>query len=193
MLPIERQNRIKELIKVKHHLKISELSEELGVSEMTVHRDLKPLLDEGIIMKTFGGITLVREQPLQQSRSNECIICSRTVTERLAYRLILPNNQIEMACCAHCGLMRHRQLGDQVVQAICHDFFRQTTISAPFTWFVMDTSVHVGCCQPQVLTFEVREEADKFVKGFGGSVYALDEAMEAVFEKMHGHGPGCGC
>ncbi|HEX6594188.1 MAG TPA: DeoR family transcriptional regulator [Bacillota bacterium] len=192
MLPIERQNRIKELIKIKHHLKISELSEELGVSEMTVHRDLKPLLDEGIIMKTFGGITLVRQQPVQKPSTDECVICSRPVTERLAYRLILPNNEIEMACCAHCGLMRHRQLGDQVVQAICHDFFRQTTISAPFTSFVMDTSVHVGCCQPQVLTFEVREEAEKFVKGFGGSVYSLDEAMEIVFDKMH-HGSECGC
>src|SRR5690625_7888217 len=67
MLPIERQNRIKELIQVKHNMKISELSKELCVSEMTVHRDLKPLIDAGIVIKTFGGISLVTEYPHRET------------------------------------------------------------------------------------------------------------------------------
>ena len=192
MLPIERLNRIKEILKERQNIKISELSDLLNVSEMTIHRDLKPLVDEGLVLKTFGGVSLKQKEESKPDLKT-CIYCNRDIHPKLAYRIILSDGQIEIACCAHCGLLRHHQLKDKVVQSICHDFFRQTTISAPFTWFVMDTSVHVGCCQPQVLTFEVREEADKFVKGFGGSVYALDEAMEAVFEKMHGHGPGCGC
>lgn len=185
MLPVERLNRIKELIQEKEHIKISHLSEELGVSEMTVHRDLKPLIDEGIVIKTFGGITLAH--PPQYEPNNNCVFCSRDIHERLAYRIILPNNKIEMACCAHCGLLRQRQLGDEVVQSICYDFFRQTTISAPLSWYVMDTSIDMGCCQPQVLTFEWREHAEKFVKGFGGQVYPFREAIEEVFQKMVDH------
>lgn len=184
MLPIERQNRIKNLIQDKSNMKISELSLELGVSEMTIHRDLKPLIEDGIIIKTFGGITLVRDKP--NDNAGECVFCSRGINERLAYRLILPNNKIEMTCCAHCGLLRHRQLGAEVLQAICHDFLNQTTISASLAWYVMDTSVHMGCCQPQVLSFELQEHADKFVKGFGGKVYTYSEAMEVVFQKMNG-------
>ncbi|GAB7387701.1 copper uptake transcriptional regulator YcnK [Bacillaceae bacterium] len=184
MLPIERQERIKALIRSRRSMKISELSKELGVSEMTVHRDLKPLIEAGIVIKTYGGITLARDEPERKSAVDGCVICNRKVNERMAYRLILPENQIETACCAHCGLLRHRQLEHQVLQAICYDFFRQTTISAGLAWYVMDTTVHMGCCQPQILTFEWKEHAEKFVKGFGGKVYSFREALETVDRMM---------
>ncbi|MGY0693701.1 DeoR family transcriptional regulator [Virgibacillus sp. FSP13] len=187
MLPIERQNRIRQLVQEKHTIKIADLSKDIGVSEMTIHRDLKPLIEEGIVIKTFGGVTLAHDHSDKQGTLDECVFCSRAIHERLAYRLILPNNKIEIACCSHCGLLRHRQLGDEVMQAITYDFFRQTTLSAPLAWYVMDTSIHVGCCQPQVLTFENKDHAEKFVKGFGGNVYSFKEAMEGLFQKMNGH------
>ena len=56
MLRPDRQKKIKEWILSEKSLKIGELSEQLGVSEMTIHRDLKPLIEEGLIVKTFGGI-----------------------------------------------------------------------------------------------------------------------------------------
>jgi len=185
MLPIERQNRIKELIQVKHNMKISELSKELCVSEMTVHRDLKPLIDAGIVIKTFGGISLVTEYPHKEMPKDACVYCSRNIDDKLAYRLVRSNNTIEMACCAHCGLLRHRQLEDEEVQAICHDFLKQTTISAPLAWYIMDTTLHIACCQPQVLTFEWKEHAEKFVKGFGGNIYRFHEAQDNVFQQMN--------
>lgn len=184
MLPVERLHRIKELIHEKKNLKISELSKELGVSEMTIHRDLKPLVEEGTVIKTFGGVSLAKSVHVDTNET--CVYCSRPIQEKMAYRLILSNNQIELACCAHCGLLRHRQLGDEVVQAICSDFLRQTTISPQSASFVMDTSIDIGCCQPQALVFEWKEHAEKFVKGFGGQVYTLKEAMEVVFQKMQG-------
>ncbi|WP_206207674.1 DeoR family transcriptional regulator [Virgibacillus indicus] len=191
MLPPERQNRIRELILERHYLKISELSKEIGVSEMTIHRDLKALLNEGIVIKTFGGVMLANNNTSKNAVSDECIICSRKVNERLTYQLFLPNNIREIACCAHCGLLRTRQLGDKVVQAICSDFLRHTTISAALAWYVMDTSIQLGCCHPQVLTFEWKEHADKFVKGFGGNVYGFNEAMEVIFHKMNGNAHCC--
>ncbi|MUK90208.1 DeoR family transcriptional regulator [Ornithinibacillus sp. L9] len=189
MLPIERQNKIKELITEKHSMKISELSKELNVSEMTIHRDLKPLIDEGLISKTFGGITLVHNPEDHFSPSIAgCVICGSKIQERLAYRLILPDSKIETACCTHCGLLRHSQLGDQVVQAICYDFLRQITLSAPTSWFVMDTTVHIGCCQPQIISFELKDHAEKFVSGFGGDVYTFKEVMNLNRKKMNGEG-----
>ncbi|HLS09808.1 DeoR family transcriptional regulator [Lentibacillus sp.] len=190
MLPIERQNKIKELLNKHHNMKISDLSEELNVSEMTIHRDLKPLIDGGTVLKTFGGVSIAQEAYDYKAATKDCVFCSRTINDRLAYRLILPNNRTETACCAHCGLLRHRQLGDDVIQAICPDFFRQTTLSSQLAFYVMDASVEIGCCHPQVLTFERGEDAAKFVKGFGGTVYRFAEAMETIFQKMNGHN-GC--
>lgn len=190
MLPIERQNRITELIQERKSIKISELSSILGVSEMTIHRDLKPLMKDGVVTKTFGGITLKQQQKANLN-NDICIYCNRAIHEKMGYRLILSNNTIEMTCCAHCGLLRHRQLDNQDIQAICYDFFKQTTISAPLAWYVIDTSIDMGCCQPQVLTFEWKEHAEKFVKGFGGDVYPFRNAMETVFQKMNRYESCC--
>lgn len=190
MLPQERQERIKELIQSRHNLKISELSELLGVSEMTIHRDIRPLVEKGIVMKTFGGIALVRKEPVNGADSNVCVFCYRKIDDRLAYRLILPNNRVECACCGHCGLLRHRQLKDRVIQAISYDFFSHTTVSAPLAWFVMDTKVDIHCCQPQVLIFERKDYAEGFVRGFGGAVLSFAEAMEKVHNKTESDGGG---
>lgn len=192
MLPLERQEKIKEWVQAEQNIKIADLSDMLGVSEMTIHRDIKPLIKEGLVNKTFGGISLAQEQrSYNHTNTDACIFCGRNVQGNLTYRLILENNEVELACCAHCGLLRHRQHGNRVVQAICSDFFKQTTISAVTAWYVMDATVDVGCCNPQVLTFEKKEIADKFVKGFDGQVLSFHEAVEVVFQKMNGDTSGC--
>jgi DeoR/GlpR family transcriptional regulator of sugar metabolism len=185
MFPAERRNRIRELIADRHTMKISELSKILGVSEMTIHRDLKPLIDEGYLTKTFGGVT-IKYIPIHKAAENHCVVCHKTVNEKLAYRIILPDSKIETACCPHCGLIRHHQLREKAIQAICYDFLNQTTTNAASAAFVMDTSIHVGCCQPQVLSFNLKEHAEKFVKGFGGTVYTFEKAMETNNRDMHG-------
>lgn len=183
MLPVERVQKIKTLIQNEKHVKIAELSKMLNVSEMTIHRDIKPLVEEGFITKTFGGISLAENNTT--NKNNSCIYCNRPNLEKNAYRLILPNNKIESACCSHCGLLRHHQLNDIVIQALCTDFLKQTTINAPTASFVLDTSIDIGCCQPQVLSFEWEEHAQSFVKGFGGHVYSFQEAMQALLIKMN--------
>lgn len=192
MLPVERQRQIKRLIQEKKTLKISELSERLNVSEMTIYRDIKPLIEEGFIARTFGGISLMEKTDRTIPDQIHCVYCHKSNhNPKMTYRLILSHDHIETACCAHCGLLRHRQLGDEVLQAICHDFFMHTTLSAPLTWYVLNTSLNVFCCEPQVLTFANREHAKKFVKGFGGAIYRFEDAMEAVQREMQGRPGHC--
>lgn len=173
-----------EIVQEKKSVKISELSAILSVSEMTVHRDVKPLIDEGAIIKTFGGITL-KEPAEQTAQDAACSYCQGPINKRLAYQFILANHTMEYACCAHCGLLRHRQLQSRDVQAICFDFLKQTTINSSQASYVMNTSIDMGCCKPQVLTFEQESDAKKFVKGFGGDVYSFNEASNIVFDQMN--------
>ncbi|MFC4618488.1 DeoR family transcriptional regulator [Camelliibacillus cellulosilyticus] len=176
MLPTERQAYIKKWIREAGHLKIAEISHTLGVSEMTVHRDIKILVNEGAVVKTFGGITLA---PNNQAREDNryCVICGRQANERFSYRLIMEGGTIETACCAHCGLMRHRQVQDRVQQAICYDFLLNTTISAFQATYIFESTLKISCCWPQVLTFESPELAESFKKGFGGHLYTFNEAL----------------
>ena len=183
MLASERQKRIKELIINRKSLKISELSEIFNVSEMTIHRDIKAMVESGFIEKSFGGISLVNRETKGLNR-DECIVCNRSINHRLSCRLILTKNRVETACCIHCGIIRHQMLGDEVIETLCCDFFTNTTISAANAWFVMDTTVDLSCCQPQILPFNQKEHADGFVRGFGGIVADYNGAMERVTGKM---------
>lgn len=184
MLPIERLARIKEIVLERKNVKISELSDELNVSEMTIHRDIKQLVDEGFVIKTFGGVSLAQESYHLQTNYNVCAFCQRPIHDRFAYQLILTNNRIERTCCAHCGLLRQKHLDGQVLQAMTYDFFKGTTIGAQMAYFVIDTSIQITCCQPQLLTFDSKDHAEKFVKGFGGKVLNFPEALTLVSKHM---------
>ncbi|PTM58759.1 NosL protein [Desmospora activa DSM 45169] len=175
---------MKALIQQHQTMRISELSKRLQVSEMTVHRDLKPLIEEGLVSRTYGGVEW--KTPVE-NQSRGCPLCERTGDQRLLYRLMLNDQQVETACCPHCGLIRHRQKRGQVVQVLCQDFFTNTTISAEHAWFVFDPQVEIGCCHPQVVSFASKETAERFIVGFGGSLHSHASASD----QLHGNARAC--
>lgn len=186
ILPLERRNKIVQLIQKHKHMKISELSTTLSVSEMTIHRDIKPLIEDGTIIKTYGGVYLKEDVHSKElhTQTDKCVVCNQHVHERLCYRLILSNQQIESTCCAHCGLIRHQQMQNQVLQAIVPDFLKHNITNATIMHYVFDTSLKIGCCEPQVLPFEQKEDAEKFVLGFGGTVYTFEESIQMLHHNI---------
>jgi DeoR/GlpR family transcriptional regulator of sugar metabolism len=113
MLAGQRQMLIAEEIRRRGAVRVSELTEMLGVSDMTVRRDLDVLADSGLIEKVHGGAT-ARSQPSteepgfeaksrRQSREKEAIAAAAgalvrpgqavalgagTTTWRLAHHLL---------------------------------------------------------------------------------------------------------
>ena len=55
MLASERQYRVLEILRKDKAVNVSELSETLGVSEMTIRRDLLKMEQAGLLKRTFGG------------------------------------------------------------------------------------------------------------------------------------------
>ena len=62
MLNISRYNLILELIKKKKNIKLTEIIEELGVSEATARRDLNFLEEKGKIRRVHGGAVLIEDK-----------------------------------------------------------------------------------------------------------------------------------
>lgn len=54
-LPAERHRRILEVVRERHAVRVSTLSDLLGVSEVTVRRDLEDLEHRGLLERTHGG------------------------------------------------------------------------------------------------------------------------------------------
>jgi len=70
MIPAERRTRIVELLEERRAVRVSVLSEDLGVSEMTIRRDLEHLEKAGLLSRMHGGAILKRhiiEEPLYES------------------------------------------------------------------------------------------------------------------------------
>ncbi|MDO6654321.1 DeoR family transcriptional regulator [Anaerobacillus sp. 1_MG-2023] len=183
MLPIERKQQILTWIEKEGTLKISDISKRLSVSEMTVYRDIKPLIEESKVEKTANGIALKTRTEIP---SDVCAYCLKHVSTRLSVQLIKHNQQIEHTCCAHCGLLRYRDIEKEVSQIICKDFLKDTTISAKVATYLLNAELNLNCCQPQVMAFDSLKHAKQFQSGFGGEVYTFEKAIKEIVREMEG-------
>ncbi|MFB6469073.1 DeoR/GlpR family DNA-binding transcription regulator [Cytobacillus sp. Hz8] len=55
MLPIERRQRVIEIIQIDKRVLVSDLSKRFNVTEETIRRDLEKLEKEGLVTRTYGG------------------------------------------------------------------------------------------------------------------------------------------
>src|ERR1035437_8240253 len=58
MIPAQRRVRIVEILRERRAVRVSSLSDDLRVSEMTIRRDLERLEAEGLLSRTHGGAIL---------------------------------------------------------------------------------------------------------------------------------------
>ncbi len=71
MLPVERRNRILNLLRAEGVVRVNDLSETLDVSEITIRRDLEQLEVEGLLERTHGGAIFnqrIRLEPLYSEK-----------------------------------------------------------------------------------------------------------------------------
>ncbi len=71
MLPVERRNRILNLVRTEGVVRVNDLSETLDVSEITIRRDLEQLEVEGLLERTHGGAIFnqrIRLEPLYSEK-----------------------------------------------------------------------------------------------------------------------------
>ena len=172
-----REQQILALLNKKGRISVQELAEKLSVSAMTIHRDLNQMAADGLIVKTHGGASL----PSQPSGENKCGMCGKPLSERTLFIVNLPDGSQRRACCAHCGLMMHSNMGGTALTA---DFLHNHILSANQAVFLLHSELTV-CCAPSVLSFGSRADAEKFQTGFGGQLASMNEALQFLHGAMH--------
>lgn len=65
MLPAERRARIVTALEDQRAVRVPALSEDLGVSEITIRRDLLLLEQEGVLERTYGGAVMRKQRPAE--------------------------------------------------------------------------------------------------------------------------------
>lgn len=73
----ERLNKILEIISEKEFVSLKELQKILGVSEITVRRDIKELNDKALAQKVYGGIKKIDSDPFEARFAERRMIHSK--------------------------------------------------------------------------------------------------------------------
>ncbi len=85
MIPAQRRARIWELLQERRAVRVSSLSEDLGVSEMTIRRDLERLEAEGVLLRTHGG-ALLRRRMVEEAHYLDNVSSNAEQKRRIARR-----------------------------------------------------------------------------------------------------------
>jgi len=94
-LPAERQQRILEILKEEFSIRSSNLSELLGVSEMTIRRDFDLLEKQGLVERTHGGAVFRQERVAGKFHYRNSIRENPEEKKRIAQKaasMIAPND-----------------------------------------------------------------------------------------------------
>ena len=177
---IERQNQIAELLAERGSVQVDDLVNLLGVSKMTVHRDLDALEADGRLRKVHGGAALP-----EAGHSEECTFCHGSIPpdSRSKVTLHLADGTHHHACCPHCGLLALSALGSAVASVLVTDFLYGRVVNARSAAYVVNPALDI-CCAPTTLAFQARTDAERFQRGFGGQVLDLTEAVAALQNAM---------
>jgi hypothetical protein len=177
---IERQNQIIEQLTERGSVQVDDLVNLLGVSKMTVHRDLDALEADGRLRKVHGGAALA-----DVAQSNECTFCHGTIPpdSRSKVTLHMTDGTHHHACCPHCGLLELPSLGTTVVSVLVTDFLYGRVVNARSAMYVVGPALDI-CCAPTTLAFQAQADAERFQQGFGGQVLDLTRAIDVLRAEM---------
>lgn len=107
-----------------------------------------------------------------------CPKCGKEIqTENAKFYIVFKDGKKESYGCPHCGLSEINANPDKVKSAMATDFLRGKKIDAKSAFYLKGSSFGT-CCEPYWLTFSSKDEAEKFSKGFGGTVMTYDEALK---------------
>ena len=182
MLAIERREYILEKLRETGRIQVSEISKTLGVSRMTVHRDLDALANEGEIRKVFGGAVLAR-MPVKPQSEGRCNVCGRAILPHTRVILHTADGKQLETCCPHCAMLLMERR-DDIISGLATDFLHGKMINLKTATFVVNPDV-VVCCTPSVISFADTEEARRFQIGFHGELVILSEAQKLTAHHMH--------
>ena len=181
--PSKRQRRILDMLAGSPEVAVRELVETLGVSAMTVHRDLDALAAAGLTVKSRGRAALVAAALPESPAAQACALCAAPLRSRTAFVIHNGAAAPVQTCCAHCGFAWiERNKWDGL--AFSADFIHGRMVDVQRAGYLVGSRVTL-CCEPGILCFLGLDEAHAFRLGFGGLVFDF-VGLQELLGRTHG-------
>lgn len=109
-------------------------------------------------------------------KGKTCPKCGKEIqTQSARFYVVYKDGKKESFGCPHCGLSEINN--GNVKSAKATDFLRGKKINAEKAFYLKGSEFGT-CCTPYWLSFSSKDEAEKFSKGFGGTVMTYEEALK---------------
>jgi len=147
--------------------------------EVKIHLGRKKMKKNVAVLFGFLFVALVfTVAGYSMEMAAKCPLCGMNIAgnENTAYEIVYTDGTAETYCCPHCGLYMHATKKDAVKSAKARDFISGEWMNPAQMVFVFNSSA-VPACAPSWIGFGDKAEAEKFQKGFGGTVYSFEEAL----------------
>ena len=180
MNPEHRQRHILDRLAEQGTVGIDDLARSLGVSAMTIHRDLDHLTRAGRLRKVRGGAMPAEHTPVD----DRCLACYGSLNPRTQVVLHWSDGSQRVACCPHCGLMVLSRGAEAIASVLVTDFLFGRIVNGRSATYLAAPEIAI-CCTPTVLAFEALADAQRFQAGFRGEIIDLDGALAFVRTSMH--------
>lgn len=99
MIPIERHQRILALVEQRGAVSINELTEILGVSHMTIRRDVSKLEEQGLLVSVSGGVRAVSRLAAEPSHLVKARCRVRRNRRSARWRRVISPKQLHLSGC----------------------------------------------------------------------------------------------
>lgn len=128
------------------------------------------------LLVAFLMIFAVSTTSIAKEKGKQCPICGKEMqTKSAKFYVVYKDGKKDSFGCPHCGLSEINK--GNVKSAEATDFLRGKRIDADKAFYLKGSEFGT-CCAPYWLTFSSREEAEKFSKGFEGTVLTYEEALK---------------
>jgi DeoR/GlpR family transcriptional regulator of sugar metabolism len=147
MIPAERRRHIVSALRAQRAVRVAELSDELGVSLMTIRRDLAALERQGVAARSYGGAVL-RRTAANEPRP-ECAAPRAAEKVRLAQAaaaLIRPHDTVFLGSGTTVALVARYVDASLKARVITHNLWAAATAQDRR----LDVVVLGGCCLPHL-------------------------------------------
>jgi DeoR/GlpR family transcriptional regulator of sugar metabolism len=183
MLAAQRQNRILEEIQRTGGIRVNDLTKLLGVSDMTVRRDLDALASRGLITKVHGGATVPQagstDEPAFTVKA-EMELSAKDAIARVAAGLVRPGTAIGISAGSTTYALARHLVGVQGLTVVTNSLRVEEILHAQGT-----------ASQTVILTGGVRTPSEALVGPI--AIQAIRTLhLDMVFLGVHGIDPDAG-
>lgn len=121
------------------------------------------------------------------SAEDKCPVCGMSIAgnENTAFLVTMKAGGDVTYCCAHCGLWAMANEKDKVQSGKTRDLISGEWVDAAKAVY-LSKSKAVPACSPSWLSFGSKKEAELFKKGFGGTIYGYEKALEVRAKEAKG-------